>query len=106
MLTVLGGLAKFERELIRARTGEGRKRAKAAREAIERRDAGEACPHMTITRLTAAPDRRSPPQRPATLDRRALMRTFQRPQGRRGCQILRERVAAACRDNRVPRSKQ
>jgi DNA invertase Pin-like site-specific DNA recombinase len=29
MLTVLGGLAEFERELIRARTGEGRKRAEA-----------------------------------------------------------------------------
>ena len=29
MLTVLGGLAEFERELIRARTGEGRIRAKA-----------------------------------------------------------------------------
>jgi DNA invertase Pin-like site-specific DNA recombinase len=28
MLTVLGGLAEFEREVIRARTGEGRKRAK------------------------------------------------------------------------------
>jgi DNA invertase Pin-like site-specific DNA recombinase len=27
VLTVLGGLAEFERELIRARTGEGRKRA-------------------------------------------------------------------------------
>jgi DNA invertase Pin-like site-specific DNA recombinase len=27
MLTVLGGLAEFERELIRGRTGEGRKRA-------------------------------------------------------------------------------
>jgi DNA invertase Pin-like site-specific DNA recombinase len=27
MLTILGGLAEFERELIRARTGEGRKRA-------------------------------------------------------------------------------
>jgi DNA invertase Pin-like site-specific DNA recombinase len=51
MLTVLGGLAEFERELIRQRTGEGRVRAKAkgvkfgrkekltprqAREAIER----------------------------------------------------------------------
>jgi len=31
MLTVLGGLAEFERELIRARTGEGRARAKGAR---------------------------------------------------------------------------
>ena len=30
MLTVLGGLAEFERELIRARTGEGRKRAMAS----------------------------------------------------------------------------
>ena len=28
MLTVLGGLAEFERTLIAARTGEGRKRAK------------------------------------------------------------------------------
>lgn len=55
MLTVLGGLAEFERELIRARTAEGRARAKAngvrlgrkpkltphqMREAIRRRDAG------------------------------------------------------------------
>src|SRR6204780_4197096 len=57
MLTVLGGLAEFERELIRARTSEGRARAVAngvrlgrkpkltphqKREAIKRRDAGEA----------------------------------------------------------------
>src|SRR3977135_497934 len=56
MLTVLGGLAEFERELIRTRTGEGRQRAKARgvilgrkpkltghqkREAIARREAGE-----------------------------------------------------------------
>src|SRR5271167_3130138 len=55
MLTVLGGLAEFERELIRARTSEGRARAKAIgkslgrpfkltehqrREAIKRRDRG------------------------------------------------------------------
>jgi DNA invertase Pin-like site-specific DNA recombinase len=32
MLTVLGGLAEFERDLIRIRTGEGRARAKARRE--------------------------------------------------------------------------
>jgi DNA invertase Pin-like site-specific DNA recombinase len=79
MLTVLGGLAEFERELIKARTGEGRARAKAEgvhmgrppkltphqrREAIARRDAGEALTdiartygvsHTTIGRLTAAP---------------------------------------------------
>jgi DNA invertase Pin-like site-specific DNA recombinase len=57
MLTVLGGLAEFERELIRARTSEGRTRAKARgvrlgrkpkltlhqqREAIKRRESGEA----------------------------------------------------------------
>jgi DNA invertase Pin-like site-specific DNA recombinase len=57
MLTVLGGLAEFERELIKARTAEGRQRAKARgmrfgrklklsphqrREALARRDAGEA----------------------------------------------------------------
>ena len=56
MLTVLGGLAEFERELIRARTSEGRERAKARgvrlgrkpiltlhqrKEAIRRRDKGE-----------------------------------------------------------------
>jgi DNA invertase Pin-like site-specific DNA recombinase len=56
MLTVLGGLAEFERDLIRTRTGEGRARAKAngvrmgrkpkltdhqKREAIKRRDRGE-----------------------------------------------------------------
>jgi DNA invertase Pin-like site-specific DNA recombinase len=56
MLTVLGGLAEFERELIKARTGEGRRRAKAQgrslgrpykltdhqrAEAVERRRNGE-----------------------------------------------------------------
>ena len=56
MLTVLGGLAEFERELIRARTSEGRARAKARgqslgrpfkltphqkQEAVRRRDRGE-----------------------------------------------------------------
>jgi DNA invertase Pin-like site-specific DNA recombinase len=75
MLTVLGGLAEFERELIRARTGEGRERAKARgvhmgrppkltkhqkKEAIKRRDAGEPTreiarmfnvSHSTISRL-------------------------------------------------------
>jgi DNA invertase Pin-like site-specific DNA recombinase len=76
MLTVLGGLAEFERELIRARTSEGRDRAKARgvkmgrkpkltqhqqREARRRRDAGEPTreiarmfnvSHSTISRLT------------------------------------------------------
>jgi hypothetical protein len=56
MLTVLGGLAEFQRDLIRARTAEGRERAKARgvrlgrkpkltahqqREAKRRRDSGE-----------------------------------------------------------------
>jgi DNA invertase Pin-like site-specific DNA recombinase len=56
MLTVLGGLAEFERDLIRARTGEGRTRAVARgqrmgrppkltphqqKEAIKRRERGE-----------------------------------------------------------------
>ncbi len=75
MLTVLGGLAEFERELIRARTGEGRARAKARgvhmgrppkltphqrQEAMARREAGESLSdiartygvaHTTIARL-------------------------------------------------------
>lgn len=75
MLTVLGGLAEFERELIRARTSEGRERAKREgrkmgrphkltphqrREARERRDQGESLSsiarsfnvhHATIGRL-------------------------------------------------------
>jgi DNA invertase Pin-like site-specific DNA recombinase len=46
MVTVLGGLAEFERELILARTGDGRARAKAKgvkrQEAIQRLAAGEA----------------------------------------------------------------
>jgi DNA invertase Pin-like site-specific DNA recombinase len=77
MLTVLGGLAEFERELIRSRTGEGRERARARgvvmgrkpkltphqqREALARRDAGETLmdiarsfnvSHSTISRLEA-----------------------------------------------------
>ena len=76
MLTVLGGLAEFERELIRARTSEGRERAAARgvhmgrppkltphqkKEAIKRRDAGEPTreiarmfnvSHSTISRLS------------------------------------------------------
>ncbi len=36
MLTVLGGLAEFERELIRSRTGEGRARAKARGQSLGR----------------------------------------------------------------------
>ncbi len=75
MLTVLAGLAEFERELIRTRTGEGRERAKARgvrmgrkpkltphqrREALNRRESGEplvdiarsyAVSHSTISRL-------------------------------------------------------
>src|SRR6201996_1692387 len=77
MLTVLGGLAEFERDLIRSRTGEGRARAKARgvkmgrkpkltphqrAEALRRRDAGEPMrdiakdfnvSHSTISRLVA-----------------------------------------------------
>ena len=83
MLTVLGGLAEFERELIKARTGEGRKRAKARgvhmgrppaldahqrREALSRREAGEALTdiartfgvsHTTISRLRPDASRRT-----------------------------------------------
>jgi DNA invertase Pin-like site-specific DNA recombinase len=75
MLTVLGGLAEFERELIRSRTSEGRERAKAKgvkmgrkpklthhqrQEAMARREAGEVLvdiarsynvSHSTISRL-------------------------------------------------------
>lgn len=75
LVTVLGGLGEFERDLIRSRTSEGRERAKAKgvrmgrkpkltlhqqREAIERRDRGEVLTdiarsynvsHSTISRL-------------------------------------------------------
>src|SRR5712691_8867688 len=77
MLTVLGGLAEFERDLIRTRTSEGRERAKARgvklgrrpkltppqkHEALTRRQNGEALTeiarsynvsHSTISRLTS-----------------------------------------------------
>jgi DNA invertase Pin-like site-specific DNA recombinase len=36
MLTVLGGSAEFERELIRSRTGDGRARAKARGQSLGR----------------------------------------------------------------------
>jgi DNA invertase Pin-like site-specific DNA recombinase len=36
MATVLSGLAEFERDLIRARTGEGRERAKAREQSLGR----------------------------------------------------------------------
>lgn len=65
MLTVLGGLAEFERHLILARTTEGRKRAQSSKpkltvhqrvEALERRARGDiarsyAVSHSTISRL-------------------------------------------------------
>ena len=54
MLTVLGGLAEFERELIRARTGEGRKRAKERGVRFGRRR--KLTPHQrqeALKRLTA-----------------------------------------------------
>jgi DNA invertase Pin-like site-specific DNA recombinase len=44
MLTVLGGLAEFERELIRARTSEGRARAKARGQSLGRRATVQAHP--------------------------------------------------------------
>lgn len=63
ILSVLGGLAEFERELIRARTGEGRERAKARgvhmgrppkltphqrAEALRRREAGETTRELAL----------------------------------------------------------
>ncbi|ODT47757.1 recombinase family protein [Devosia sp. 63-57] len=38
-VTIVGGVAEFERELIRARTGEGRSRAKARGQSLGRRPA-------------------------------------------------------------------
>jgi DNA invertase Pin-like site-specific DNA recombinase len=70
MLTVLGGLAEFERELIRARTGEGRARAKAngkslgrpfkmtkhqRREAVNRRESGELLTEIARSYNVSAP---------------------------------------------------
>jgi DNA invertase Pin-like site-specific DNA recombinase len=61
MLTILGGLAAFERTLIRARTGESRERAKARgvrlkklsahqrHEALARINAGEAVADVART---------------------------------------------------------
>lgn len=64
LLTVLGGLAEFERELIKARTKEGRDRAKARgvklgrrsklsehqrREILARKDAGEPVREIALT---------------------------------------------------------
>jgi DNA invertase Pin-like site-specific DNA recombinase len=54
MLTVLGGLAEFERELIRSRTSEGRERAKArGAQGETMRDIARSfnVSHSTISRL-------------------------------------------------------
>ena len=48
MLTVLGGLAEFERELIRARTSEGRARAKARGVGVEREGLCELIRHLDV----------------------------------------------------------
>jgi DNA invertase Pin-like site-specific DNA recombinase len=52
MLTVLGGLAEFERELIRARTDEGRKRAQARGVRFGRK------PKLTLHQMQVAKARR------------------------------------------------
>ena len=52
MLTVLGGLAEFERDLIRARTGEGRERAKARGVKMGRKP--KLTPHQQARRFIAA----------------------------------------------------
>lgn len=51
MLTILGGLAEFERELIRARTAEGRKRARDQGTRMGRR------PKLTAFQIKEARDR-------------------------------------------------
>jgi DNA invertase Pin-like site-specific DNA recombinase len=85
MVTILGGLAEFERELIKARTDDGRRRAMAngkrfgrkpklsafqIEEALRRRDAGEPLTeiarsynvsHSTISRLPQPSTVASPP---------------------------------------------
>jgi DNA invertase Pin-like site-specific DNA recombinase len=53
MLTVLGGLAEFERELIRARTDEGRKRAMSRGVRFGRR------PKLTLHQIQEARARRA-----------------------------------------------
>jgi DNA invertase Pin-like site-specific DNA recombinase len=49
MLAVLGGLAEFERDLIRVRTGEGRARAKARGQSLGRKP--KLTPHQKIEAL-------------------------------------------------------
>ena len=69
MLTVLGGLAEFERELIRARTGEGRARAKARGVKLGRKpkltphqQGGDYAAATTASRARDRPQLQRPPQ--------------------------------------------
>jgi hypothetical protein len=106
---VLGGLAEFERELIRARTGEGRKRAKdrgvkfgrprkmtphQRQEALQRLNAGET---MADVARTYAVD-------PATISRLAASSPFEHSAvGCEGPQTLRSHlVASATSARRCP----
>ena len=90
MVTVLGGLAEFERSLIRARTGEGRRRAMRdgvrfgrkpkltphqRQEALRRRENGETTTalarsfnvsHSTICRLKGQPSKHATVVTPST----------------------------------------
>jgi DNA invertase Pin-like site-specific DNA recombinase len=63
MLTVLGGLAEFERELIRARTSEGRERAKARGQSLGRTSAARQSAVATVAnRSPKYPHLQCPPE--------------------------------------------
>ena len=62
MLPVLGGLAEFEREPIRIRTGEGRGRAKANGQSLGRKPQAHPAP-AAGSNSPARPRRTSPPDR-------------------------------------------
>ena len=83
MLTVLGGLAEFERELIKARTTEGRQRAKARGQRFGRR------PKLTLHQQQPA-DRRGDPVEPAR-DYDAGARLAHAARGARAAHALRHR---------------
>ena len=85
MLTVLGGLAEFERELIRARTDEGRVRAKARGVHMGRPQSSRRIRSARRSKPLPTAPRRKPTWRDGSISTRARFHGWRRGPRRRRC---------------------
>jgi DNA invertase Pin-like site-specific DNA recombinase len=94
MLTVLGGLAEFERELIRARTGEGRRRAQARGVKFGRPPKLTAHQRQEALQRLAAGETQADIARTYKVDATTIGRLEPRPFERRGSAVDQPNAAA------------